>query len=162
MVVKWVPDMMEMKLPRQSHAFAEFRRSMRSQMRKTLGRGHKSRDQTLDEYIESVWNEHTSPHIQQWFSKLAERRNALKNKEWRRSSRDDGVQYWEGEEANRKSLREGGELGDLLQQRKLPGLRLSRKNLHVASDLLRNSRQEERQINFERVRSRIEEDKNIK
>ena len=98
--------------------------------------------------------------VQQWFSKLAERRNALKNKEWCKQLRDDGIQYWEGEEANRKSLREGGDLGDLLQQRKLPGLRLSRKNLGLASDLLRNSRLEERQMNFERSKRRRRDDYN--
>ena len=49
-------------------------------------------------------------------------------------------------------------MGDLLQQRKLPGLRLSRKNLGLASDLLRNSRLEERQMNFERSKRRRRDD----
>jgi len=189
MIVKWI-DAIEMKLPRQSHAFVEFRRSMRSQMNVEQSSGRGKTNQDLDDYIATVWNERTScfvimnlflslssqhthththiklsfhsltrphtigtsPSIQQWFGKLAERRNTQKNKEWRRTSRDDGIRLWEGEEANRKSLREGGQLGDLLQERKLPGLRLSRKNLGVASNLLRESRLEERNVNFERSR----------
>ena len=49
-----------MKLPRQSHTFAEFRRSMRSQM---MTPTQKNRDQAFDDYIESIWNEHTSSDV---------------------------------------------------------------------------------------------------
>lgn len=148
MIVKWI-DTIEMKLPRQSHAYAEFLRIMRTQLTGEVERGKLSQD--VDDYIAKIWNEHTDSRTRNWFVKLAERNNVGKNKEFRRKLRDDGVQLWEGEEANRKSLREGGELGDLLQKRKLSGLRLSRKNLSMGSNLLRESRAEERAINFERI-----------
>lgn len=154
MVLTWVAAP-ETKMPRQVHAFTVYLHEMREYLEET---GMADHIKDTQQYIEGKWQKLPSA-VHKHYSMVAAMRNAKKNDAWCRATREDGVFSWEEDEVDRKKLKGGGFLGDLLSKPSAPpyGFRMNHKVRNEASNLLYLSRVEERRESLSK-RRRLEGD----